>query len=98
MNRIRSKRIAMRAAVNFCESNLDQRKQTDTLSDLVSERSKHTFLIRGFYRGQGVRELPMQDLRLGKLRAFVSGTIAERNHEVETNTRNVLHSCRSLAF
>jgi hypothetical protein len=80
------------------ESNLDQCKQTDALSDLVAERSKHSFLICVVYSRQGVMELPMHNLCFLKLRTFGSRTIAQRNHEVETTARNILCCFRSSAF
>src|SRR5262245_12992748 len=90
-------RIVMTTCGNFGESNLDQRKQTNPLSDLVAERSKHTFLICVFYR-QGVMELPVDNLCLRKLWTFGSRTIAQRNHEVESKARNILRCLRGSAF
>src|SRR5262245_23219583 len=82
MNGIRMKaRIVMTARGDFGESNLDRRKQTNALSDLVAERSKYPFLICVFYR-QGVIELPVHNVRLWKVRTFGSGAIAQSGHRI----------------
>jgi len=99
LNGIRVKApIVMSACSDLDESSLDQRKQADALSDLVAERSKHTFLICVVYSRHWVMELPMHNLCFRKLRTFGSRTIAQRNHEVETGARNIVCRFRGSPF
>jgi len=73
---------------------LDQRKQADAMSDLIPERSKHAFLFRVIHY-QGIIEMPLYAFPLRKTGAFRPRTIAQRNHEAEAKTQNVMRGfCR----
>ena len=80
--------------VACCEANLDQRKETNTLSDLITKRLKHTFLFREIRRSQWVVQLPVHEFCSWELRTFASGAAAQRDHKVEAAVRKVLHCLR----
>jgi len=65
------------------------------MGDLIPERSKHAFLFRLIHDRQGIIEMPVYAFRFRKNGAFGPRTIAQRDHEVEANTRNVMRGfCR----
>ena len=65
------------------EADLDQRKQTQTLSNLIAKRLKHAFLLRLIPRSRRIVEPPMDHFRFLELWTFGSGTVGQRNHKVE---------------
>ena len=87
----------MSAHLGCGESNLDQSKKADALSDLVAKRLKHPFPLCVIC-GKRVLELPVHEFRFVELGTFESRTLRQRNHKVETSTHYVLCCLRAFSF
>jgi len=72
----------MSAHLGCGESNLDQSKKADALSDLVAKRLKHPFPLCVIC-GKRVLELPVHEFRLVESGTFESGALTQRNHKIE---------------
>jgi hypothetical protein len=79
-------------------ADLNEDKQADTLSDLVANSLKYSFLFRFIQRTQGIVDLPVNELSVWKVGALRPGQVAQCNDEVEIRFADVTHGFRDSVF